>query len=191
MLRFGRIQPRRFDLFVGFARAAVLRRRAAAVGEFSALDDDDERDRLRLTIDRPGDDRLHANAEAAPGDALGPRDSERAGMRGEKRVGVGADQLFDVELGLGRGRRRLRLPKGLRGMRLAAWSASFGMKLAAWSVKSHAASAMAQATSIVAIFIAGMAAPVARLRGDWPIRSARARRMPSASACSATSRQAL
>src|SRR6266511_2723204 len=62
------------------------------------------------------------------------------------------------------------------GMRLAAWSASFGMKLAAWSVRSHAASAMAQATSIVAIFIAGMAAPVARLRGDWPIRSARARR---------------
>src|SRR6266508_4704225 len=62
------------------------------------------------------------------------------------------------------------------GIRLAAWAAIFGMKLAAWSVRSHAASAMAQATSIVAIFIAGMAAPVARLRGDWPIRSARARR---------------
>jgi hypothetical protein len=88
LLRFGRIQPRRFDLFVGLARAAVLRRRAAAIGDLSALDDDDERDRLRLGIDRPGDDRVHAHAEAASGDALGPRDGERAGMRGEKRVGV-------------------------------------------------------------------------------------------------------
>jgi len=84
---------RRLDPLVALALAAVLRRRAAAVGELTALDDDDERDRLRLGVHRTGDDRFDANAESAPGDALGRRDRKCAGTRREQRVGVGAGSL--------------------------------------------------------------------------------------------------
>src|SRR6266403_260704 len=95
---------RRLDLLIALALAAVLRRCAAAVDELTALDDHEEGDRLRVGVNRPGDDRFDANAESPPGDALGPRDRERAGMRREQRVGVGADQLFDVGLRLRRRR---------------------------------------------------------------------------------------
>src|SRR5262245_58648060 len=75
--------PCRLDPLVVLALAAVLRRRAVAVGKLTALDDHDERNRLRLGVHRTGDQRFHANAESAPGDALGPRDRKRAGTRRE------------------------------------------------------------------------------------------------------------
>src|SRR5262250_2979949 len=56
--------PCRLDPLVVLALAAVLRRRAVAVGKLTALDDHDERNRLRLGVHRTGDHRFHANAES-------------------------------------------------------------------------------------------------------------------------------
>src|SRR5258707_14257822 len=81
---------RHIDFFVALALAAVLRRRAPPVGKLTVLDDRDKGDRLRLAVDRPGDDRFNANAESPPGDALGPRHPERAGMRREQPRGLDA-----------------------------------------------------------------------------------------------------
>src|SRR5215510_13818648 len=50
----------------------------------SPLDDDNERDRLRFAVERPRGHRVHADAEAAPGDALGPCDRERSRTGGEQ-----------------------------------------------------------------------------------------------------------
>src|SRR5262249_23287551 len=109
---------RRLDPLVALALTAVLRRRAAAVGELTVLDDHDERDWLRLGVHRPGDDRFDASAETPPGDALGSRDRERTG-RAVNSVSALA-RMSSLTSGSG--------PGG--GGSRTGWRKPFGMKLA-------------------------------------------------------------
>ena len=102
------------------------------IGELTVLDDHEERDRLRLGVHGPSDDRFHADAESSPGNAAGPCNRQGAGTGREQRMGIGADPLFDIRFGVRLGRLCARLSENFRdeGGVLVCWAAPLSRAMA-------------------------------------------------------------
>jgi hypothetical protein len=112
------------------------------ISEFAMLNRHQQSDRLRRGVHRPNDHRFDAGTKSSTRNPARSRDRHGAWTGGKQCIAVDADHFFDIGLGVRRRKLRARLSQN---------------RVAYWSAKPHPAnSAMAQASTLIAIFIAGM-----------------------------------